>query len=103
MLRWIGTAIDFLTKVFAWATFVLTLCFVLFLIGKRPKLRKGKVKWWLALCLSALYATAFLIVRLFFSDTFYGIFSLIFIFACLVGMIWSRYEDRVNGKRWWTQ
>ena len=52
-------------------------------------------------CCCVGYAVAFLIVRFFFSAIYFQCMPGTAIFLAIVCTIRSRYEDRVNGKRWW--
>ena len=47
------------------------------------------------------YAIAFLTVRFFFSEFYFQCVPGIAIFLLIVSTVRSRYEERVDGKRWW--
>ena len=69
----------------------------------KQSIRKAKISCgrWVFSILNAGYMLLFLISRIFFPDfwdTFFGVIGLL---AVVVAFLWSRYEDKRNGNRWW--
>ncbi|MDY3282555.1 hypothetical protein [Dysosmobacter sp.] len=68
------------------------------------RLRKGErlpAGQWAFLILNGGYVLFFLITRLFFPDLWERVFSGAGVLAILISFVWSRYEDRRSGRRWW--
>lgn len=93
MFAFIDWLMKLLTVVLCWGSFLFIglMGYVLLLGQKRKILGCG--------CLG--YAVAFLIVRFFFSEFYFRWIPGIVVFLVIISAIRSRYEDRVNGKRWW--
>ena len=93
MFAFIDWYIKLLTAVLGWGSFLFAgLTGVALLLEQ-----KRKILGW---CCAG-YAVAFLTVRFFFSEIYFRWVPGIAIFLAIVCTIWSRYEDCVNGKRWW--
>ena len=93
MFGFIDWYIKLLAAVLGWGSFLfIGLTGVALLLEQ-----KHKVLGWC--CVG--HAVAFLIVRFFFSSIYFRWVPGIAIFLAIVCTIWSRYEDRINGKRWW--
>ena len=85
--------IKLLTAVLGWGSFLfIGLAGVALLLSQKRKL----LGW---CCVG--YAVAFLIVRFFCSDFYFQWVPGIAIFLTIFSTARSRYEDCVNGKRWW--
>ena len=93
MFAFIDWYIKLLTAVLGWGSFLFVgLTGVALLLEQ-----KRKILGW---CCAG-YAVAFLIVRFFFSEIYFRWVPGIAIFLAIICTMRSRYEDRVNGKRWW--
>ena len=93
MFAFIDWYIKLLTAVLGWGSFLFVgLTGVAILLEQ-----KRKVLGW---CCTS-YAAAFLIVRFFFSEFYFRWVLGIAIFLAIICTVRSRYEDCVNGKRWW--
>ena len=93
MFVFIDWYIKLLTAVLGWGSFL----FIGLTGGALLLEQKRKILGW---CCAG-YAVAFLIVRFFFSAIYFRWVPGIAIFLAIVCTIRSRYEDCVNGKRWW--
>lgn len=47
------------------------------------------------------YVLFFLVTRIFFPDLWEQTFAVLGLLAIFISFIWSRYEDRCAGRRWW--
>lgn len=85
--------VQLLTAILGWGSFLVAslLAVVLF--------PEGKHKVMATICL--LYAVAFLIVRFVFATFYFQWMPLAALLLTTISTIWSHYEDKVNGKRWW--
>lgn len=93
MFAFIDWYIKLLTAVLDWGSFLFVgLTGVALLLEQ-----KRKILGW---CCTG-YAVTFLILRFFFSEIYFRWVPGIAIFLAIIGTTRSRYEDRVNGKRWW--
>lgn len=93
MLAFIDWYIKLLTAVLGWGSFLFIGLTGIALLFEQ----KRKILGW---CCTG-YAVAFLIVRFFFSKFYFQWVPGIVIFLAIVCTIRARYEDCVNGKRWW--
>ena len=93
MFTFIDWYMKLLTAVLGWGSFLLVGLMGVALLLEQ----KRKILGW---CCAG-YVVAFLIVRFFFSEFYFQWMPIIAISLAFVSTIWSRYEDRVNGKRWW--
>ena len=56
---------------------------------------------WIVLLLNIAYILLFLTTLVFFVEFWKNVFSTLGIVAILISLIWSRYEEKRNGRRWW--
>lgn len=76
-----------------------------FCVAVHVKRIKNKIKpsigEWAFAILNVGYALFFLVTRIFFADLWRNVFSIVGVLAIFISFIWSRYEDRRDGRRWW--
>jgi hypothetical protein len=63
--------------------------------------KKLSIEQWIIVLLNVSYALLFLITLIFFFELWKGIFSILGLVAILISFIWSKYEDKRKGRRWW--
>lgn len=56
---------------------------------------------WAFSIFNAGYILFFLVTRVFFAELWKHAFSVLGLLAIFISFIWSRYEDRRAGRRWW--
>lgn len=67
-------------------------------IKEKAKLTIGELTFSI---LNTGYILFFLVTRIFFADFWRNTFSIIGVLAIFISIIWTRYEDRRTGRRWW--
>ena len=67
-------------------------------IKSKAKITIGQ---WAFSILNAGYVLSFLVTRAFFPDFWEQTFAVLGLLAIFISFIWSRYEDRCAGRRWW--
>ena len=95
MFALITFIIDFIAELLGWSSFTFAV-----LIG--VALLLGHKKVFIAWCFVG-YAGAFLIIRIFIPEIYHQVVPVLIIMMVTMSIIFSRYEDCKNGKRWWTQ
>lgn len=103
MLHFIGSILDFLIILFAWASFLYALFILCAIVKKRIKSKGLKLKEWCVLLCCGVYTLLFLWACIFMKDVFEGFFSIVFIVLLIISCQWAKYEDRKAGRRWWEQ
>ena len=93
MFAFIDWHIKLLTAILGWGSF---LCVGIIGISLLISQKQRLLGW---VCVG--YAVVFLIVRFFFSEIYFRWVPGIAIFLVIVSTVRSRYEDCVNGTRWW--
>ena len=95
---------------FLFSTFPLILAWLYLLVAvfcvavhiKRLKDKEKLSIGCLAFCLLNVgYILLFSVTRIFFADFWRDVFSVLGLLAIFISFIWSRYEDRRSGRRWW--
>lgn len=95
---------------FLFHTFPLILAWLYLLVAifcvvvhiKQIKIKaKVSIGQWAFSLLNAGYILFFLVTLLFFTELWKLVFSVLGVLAIFVSTIWSRYEDRCAGRRWW--
>ena len=83
----------------------LYLLVAIFCVVVHIKQIKNKIKvsigQWAFSVLNAVYVLLFWVTRLFFPDLWEQTFAVFGLLAIFISFIWSRYEDRRAGRRWW--
>lgn len=65
------------------------------------KARKLTAKEWVVLVVSALYAIVFIGLLIYDPQSHDRVFSALSLLAMFIAWVWTRYEDKRNGTRWW--
>ena len=95
---------------FLFHTFPLILAWLYLLVAvfcvavhiKRIKSKaKVSIGRWFFLILNVGYTLFFLVTRIFFFEFWEQTFAVFGLLAIIISFIWSRYEDRRIGRRWW--
>ena len=63
---------------------------------------KVSISQWVFSILNMGYALFFSVARIFFPDFWEQTFTVLGLLAIFISFIWSRYEDRCAGRRWWS-
>ena len=96
--------------IFSFHTFPLILAWMYLLVAifcvalhlRRLKCDTKISLWqWLFLGMNVGYVLFFFVMRLFFFDHWKQSFSVLGLLSVFISFIWSRYEDRCAGRRWW--
>ncbi len=89
------------TVIFSWLTVFCAAGVVAVLIYERSRKKSLRFLHWCAMIGCALYAVGFIVCKIWISDLLDKIWGVVFAFILIVGWIFSRYEDRRTGRRWW--
>ena len=83
----------------------LYLAVAIFCVAVHIKQMKRKISIstgrWIFSVLNAAYSLFFLATRIFFHDFWEQTFAFLGLLAIIIAFIWSRYEDKCAGRRWW--
>ena len=101
MLKLIEFLFHTLPLILAWL-YAFVAIFALFLHSRQIKSKaKISVGQWLFALLNCGYVVFFFVMRIFFSEIWETVFSVVGVTAMFISLVWGRYEDRRNGRRWW--
>lgn len=87
--------------ILAWLYLLVAVFCVVIHIKRIMNKTKISIGQWTFSVLNAGYVLFFLVTRIFFPDFWHSAFSVIGLLAIIISFIWSLYEDRRAGRRWW--
>lgn len=90
-----------LPLIIAWFYLITALIFVFLYIKSLTNKIKLTLLHWIYLVFNIGYSLFFLITRFFFYGLWEDAFTIAGVTAIIISCIWSRYIDKVSGKRWW--
>lgn len=70
-------------------------------IRKIKRKNETSIGQWLFAILNFAYAMYFFVTAIFFTGIWETVFSFLGLMAAFVSFVWSQYEDKVKGQRWW--
>ena len=87
--------------ILSWLYLLVAGCVVVMHIKKVKRQQKRTIGQWLFAILNAVYIILFVVTGIFFHTLWDMIFSVLGLMAIFVSFVWSRYEDKRSGQRWW--
>lgn len=97
----LGFLFDTLPRIAAWLCLLVAVFFVVVCVKAITRKAEQSFIKWIVLILSSGYALTFLITRIFFAEIWSAVFPGVGLLSISISYIWSRYEDKRNGIRWW--
>ena len=88
------------TEIFAWFTVLCAAGMSAFLIYKHCH-KRLRVVAWCGLLGCSFYVLGFIIGKIWFPATLDTIWGVAFAIMLILSLVFSRYEDRCSGRRWW--
>ncbi|NLT12830.1 MAG: hypothetical protein GXY05_00660 [Clostridiales bacterium] len=102
MFTFLGHILSILPKIFVWGMLLLAVWTAVAIILKWRSVEKLPMKNILTLIACSTYVCAFIVLKIFAPGAFDTIASLAFFAILIISTQWAKYQDRVAGRRWWT-